>query len=140
MKQLDWMTFMRKACGHPPIDPASPNVAKRARAKAQKAWDEWQAYVMAIVNLAHEPETEGLVLYVNMQFDSSQFGRQTVMCYGPSRTYKTVAECDGKFLYDMPSQRQYPQAYVDCLDKAILADPLPALSEEQVAYQQEGAQ
>lgn len=38
---------------------------------------------------------------------SSQLGRETVMTVGPDCTYKTPEDCAGKWLGDLPSQRQY---------------------------------
>lgn len=52
-----------------------------------------------------------LVLFENQQMDSSAFGARTVMCVGKNNTYKTVEECEGKWLKDLPSQRQYAVSF-----------------------------
>ena len=67
--------------------------------------------IASVKRLAAEPATTGLVRFENLDFNSSQFGTQTIMCVGPTRTYKTIEECEGKHLYDLPSQRQYAVAY-----------------------------
>lgn len=56
--------------------------------------------------------TVALVLYENQQLDSSAFGDSTAVAVGPGRTYKTVEEAAAGHLNDLPSQRQYPVAYV----------------------------
>lgn len=48
-----------------------------------------------------------VVMAVNQQLDSSRCGEKTAMCVGPDCTYKTPDECEGKWLNDLPSQRQY---------------------------------
>ena len=54
-----------------------------------------------------------LVVFQNITMDSSQFGAETVVAIGPTMTYKTLAEIEGRHLHDLPSQRQYPQEFVD---------------------------
>lgn len=54
----------------------------------------------------------GMVVFENQQMDSSRFGHRTAMIVGPQCTYKTVEECEGKHLHDLPSQRQYATAFV----------------------------
>lgn len=56
-------------------------------------------------------DTDALVLFVNENMDSSQFGATSILAIGSSRTYKTIAEVDGKYINDLPSQRQYPYEY-----------------------------
>jgi len=55
-----------------------------------------------------------LVEFVNVAFDSSAFGANSVLSIGPGCTWKTLAEVESKvkWLKDLPSQRQYPQYYV----------------------------
>ena len=55
-----------------------------------------------------------LVLFENQDFSSSQFGMRTVVCVGPECTYKIPSECEGKWLHDLPSQRQYATAFCSC--------------------------
>lgn len=38
---------------------------------------------------------------------SSQRGRKTAMVVGPNNTYKTPEDCEGRWINDLPSQRQY---------------------------------
>lgn len=58
------------------------------------------------------PDATNAVLFVNLDFSSSQFGAWTVMAVGPNQTCKTVEEIAGRHLNDLPSQRQYPVAFV----------------------------
>jgi hypothetical protein len=64
-----------------------------------------------IVALQKDKGTTHLVLFQNVDFTSSDFGSSTIVAIGPNRTYKTLAEVFGKWLNDLPSQRQYPIAY-----------------------------
>lgn len=59
-------------------------------------------------NLARE-DVDGMIVFENLQMDSSAFGRRTAMIYGPGCTYKKPEDCEGQHLNDLPSQRQYPQ-------------------------------
>lgn len=38
---------------------------------------------------------------------SSMRGHKTAMVVGPNNTYKTLEDCEGKWLGDLPSQRQH---------------------------------
>lgn len=59
------------------------------------------------------PGTAALVLFENGCFDSSSFGARTVVAVGPQRAIHNLEECEGRWLNDLPSQRQYPKlAYV----------------------------
>ena len=62
--------------------------------------------------LQRKPDAIGLVLFENKMFDSSSRGAMTAMVIGPTNTYKSAEDCEGKYLNDMPSQRQYPVAWV----------------------------
>jgi hypothetical protein len=53
------------------------------------------------------PENVGVVLFLNQDLCSSQMGKSSCMVVGENRTFKTIEECDGKWLNDLPSQRQY---------------------------------
>lgn len=66
-----------------------------------------------ITELAEDKGTTYLVLFENQQMDSSWFGARSCVPIGPHRTYETLESIEGGHLYDLPSQRQYPQAYVD---------------------------
>lgn len=54
-----------------------------------------------------------IVLFENQMFDSSAFGERTAVAVGPDKTYKTLADVANGWLNDLPSQRQYPIAYVE---------------------------
>ena len=58
-----------------------------------------------------------VVLFENIDFCSSQFGRQTALCVGPTCTFKAVDEVEGHHLNDLPSQRMYPQAFAHVPEK-----------------------
>jgi hypothetical protein len=64
-----------------------------------------------VLRSARHTNADALVLFENVQMDSSQFGSQSVLCVGPTCTYKSVQETDGRWLNDLPSQRQYPRAW-----------------------------
>jgi hypothetical protein len=49
-----------------------------------------------------------VVLFENLDFSSSNFGLRTVLCVGPSCTYKTVEELHDHHLGDVPSRFQWP--------------------------------
>jgi len=127
MEQLDWSSFIGRAAGTRPESPDRWRQRTKRRAEAQEKWDAWHQYIADIVRLARDPGTEALVLFENVQMDSSQFGRQTVMCVGPERTYKSVAEIEGRWLGDLPSERQYPGFWTDTRDKAALVDAFEVL-------------
>jgi hypothetical protein len=59
------------------------------------------------------PTAEYAVLFVNLDMNSSQFGKWTVLPIGPDQTFKTLAEVQDGHLNDLPSQRQYPVGYSD---------------------------
>lgn len=54
-----------------------------------------------------------LVWCENLQMDSHAFGRSSVLAVGPGKTYATLEALEGKWLNDLPSERQYPTEYVD---------------------------
>ena len=60
-----------------------------------------------------KPGVTGLALFENVDFCSSAFGARTACIVGPACTFKTAADCEGKWLNDLPSQRQYAQAYYE---------------------------
>jgi hypothetical protein len=59
--------------------------------------------------LAHKPGTTQLVFFENQMLDSSHCGESSIVAIGPDHTYKSVAEVQGQWLHDLPSQRQHPQ-------------------------------
>jgi hypothetical protein len=62
--------------------------------------------------LERYPDAEALVCFENLAFDSSAFGDRSAVVVGPSNTFRSVADCVGKWLNDLPSQRQYASAWV----------------------------
>ena len=58
------------------------------------------------------PEIEGFIVFENMQMDSSSFGDQTFIQFGPASVYKHPFDAEGKWLNDLPSQRQYAHYYI----------------------------
>lgn len=72
------------------------------------------------------PDALGIVLFRNMMMDSSSLGESSCVIVGPSNTFKSVEDCEGKWLKDLPSQRQYPQVWVskdDLLQSASESEP-----------------
>jgi hypothetical protein len=57
------------------------------------------------------PDVKGMVVFQNECFDSRSFGARTAMIYGNNCTYKSWEYCEGKWLYDLPSQRQHATMY-----------------------------
>lgn len=62
--------------------------------------------------LQHYPDAVGVVLFQNLMMDSSSFGDSSSVIVGPSNTFTSAEACEGKWLKDLPSQRQYPVAWV----------------------------
>jgi hypothetical protein len=57
------------------------------------------------------PDAVAVVLFENQNMSSSRMGEATALAVGPSNTFKSVADCEGKWLKDLPSQRQYPTVW-----------------------------
>lgn len=57
------------------------------------------------------PTAEALVLFENQMLDSSALGTCTTVVVGPENTFPSVEACEGKWLNDLPSQRQHAIAY-----------------------------
>jgi hypothetical protein len=83
----------------------------------------------AILDAADRYDATYIVVFENHNFDSSAFGARTAMTVGPNNTYKSPAECEGKWLNDLPSQRQYPTAYAHVMDWPEDADDVLAEQE-----------
>lgn len=58
------------------------------------------------------PDATHAVLFVNEDLSSSHIGEWSVMVVGPSVSFHTLADVEGKHLNDLPSVRQYPVGYV----------------------------
>jgi hypothetical protein len=59
--------------------------------------------------LRDHPRAVGVVYFENRQFDSSEFGAGSVIFVGADNTFKSVEDCEGKWINDLPSRRKYPQ-------------------------------
>ena len=75
-------------------------------------WDELLGMMHSDVHGAIRSAVERfkathVVLAENQDMCSSHHGERTVLCVGPENTYKHPEECLGKWLGDLPSQRQY---------------------------------
>lgn len=68
-------------------------------------------YVLGKINLSY-PDAIAVVLFVNLDFSSSHFGKWTALPVGPSNTIKAIRDAERVHLKDLPSQRQYPAAAV----------------------------
>ena len=78
-----------------------------------KAWQGHECKsIPKVREWVKEPGVVGVVLFRNMAFDSSSFGASSCIVVGEGRTYKTIEECEGKWLKDLPSQRQYAESFV----------------------------
>lgn len=62
--------------------------------------------------VANYPDAESVVVFENPDLCSLSMGARTALVCGPSNTYKSWEDTKGKWLYDLPSQRQYPIGYV----------------------------
>jgi len=59
---------------------------------------------------ARELDATHIVLAENNNMSASRFGQQSAMLVGGKASY-TLDECEGKWLNDLPSQRQYFTKY-----------------------------
>lgn len=62
--------------------------------------------------LKHYQDGTAVVIFRNQMMDSSAFGDSSSVVVGPSNTFKSVEECEGKWLKDLPSQRQHAYAWI----------------------------
>jgi len=60
----------------------------------------------ALRDKAIQARATHIVLACNMQPTSPWFGTCTVLCVGPLCVYRTLAECEGGWLYDELDKRQ----------------------------------
>ena len=68
----------------------------------------------SIRRIAAKPGVTDLVVFENLQMDSSRFGDRSAVIVGPGCTYKSLEEIAGLHLGDLPSQRKYPVAFARC--------------------------
>lgn len=78
----------------------------------------------ALLRTAQQPGTTALVVFENPNLDSRELGERTAMAVGPERTYESVEVCEGRWLYDLPSQRQYAGAFILVEDLTTPDTPL----------------
>jgi len=80
--------------------------------------DDKLAMLRAITENPHYERAAELLLIKNEMFDSSQFGRQSVLMCGPALTVKTAADLDRNrpVTGDLPSQWKLPIIYVELTD------------------------
>lgn len=57
------------------------------------------------------PGVEALVVFENVMMDSSAFGERTATPVGARFTFTSVEACEGKWLNDLPSQRQHATSF-----------------------------
>jgi hypothetical protein len=58
-----------------------------------------------------KPGVEAVVIFECVQMDSSSFGNRTALIVGDPYTFKSVEACEGKWIKDLPSQREYAQSF-----------------------------
>lgn len=56
------------------------------------------------------PRALGMIVFENLDVSSSRLGERSAMPFGPDNTIKSLDDVKGKWLNDLPSQRQYPVA------------------------------
>lgn len=71
-------------------------------------------------SLRRYPDAIAMVEFENMDMCSSHLGDRSAMLVGPSNTYKSVNECDGRWLNDLPSQRKYANRW--CLAEDLVSE------------------
>lgn len=52
-----------------------------------------------------------VVCFEDLDVCSSELGKRTAVCMGPTCTYKSPEDTGGKWLNDLPCRRQYPRVY-----------------------------
>jgi hypothetical protein len=55
-----------------------------------------------------------IVVYENLDFWSSRFGERSALRVGPGCQVESLEEALSIWLGDLPSERQYPIAYLEC--------------------------
>lgn len=65
----------------------------------------------ALQKLRDSDGVDGLVVFENVNLSSSAIGKRTALAYGPDCTYHELDDVEGKYLNDLPSQRQEPRYY-----------------------------
>ena len=70
----------------------------------------------AIKYKSRQSQATYIALAANIQPASPQFGVCSVVCVGPCCTYRTLADCEGKWLNDEPDKRQTFTHYAEVPD------------------------
>ena len=97
-----------------------PRLTKSELVERLKARDACQdspvkmAIALAAGRLLAYPDAIGILLFENLSMDSSMaWNAYTLVAFGPSNTIKTVEECEGKPLGDLPSRFQYATGWIE---------------------------
>ena len=114
MRELIEHVFLREA-GHVREDEDFFDVMD----KEERTGGGWR-WLDSVRRAAHSTGAIALVLFVNEQMDSSHCGESQTLCVGPTCTYKSPEECEGKWLKDLPSQRQYAVAFCRLKEPGVL--------------------
>lgn len=67
----------------------------------------------ALDALIDHPQTSAVVVFENLQMDSTRHGTRQALAVGPERTQKSIEACDGIPLGDLPSNFMYAIAAYD---------------------------
>ncbi len=59
------------------------------------------------------PDATHMVCFEDVELRIKLDRARTAVVVGPANTFKSPADCEGKWLNDLPSQRQYPVSYVN---------------------------
>jgi len=66
-----------------------------------------------IEELLAKSDVNGAIVFENHDMCSSNLGARTAVIYGDNQTYKTAEQAHGKWINDLPSQRQYADSYYE---------------------------
>jgi len=86
------------------------------RVKKLESLDEVKAMFDPSVHGALEQlarDARYIVVYENLDFWASRFGERSALKVGPGCSVESLEEALQIWLGDLPSQRQYPVAYLD---------------------------
>lgn len=100
------------------VGPEPPPLGNRPRKKDRERREAWQASVSAcadtqrkLQSMWDDEATDAIVVFEVLDMCSSAFGMRQAMVVGPTRSLKSVADCEDKHLGDVPSLFAYPQYY-----------------------------
>ncbi len=66
---------------------------------------------LKVREIVQRSDVTHLVKFQNQMLDSSSLGESSFVIIGPGCTFKNLDAVNGKWLKDLPSQRQYPVAF-----------------------------